>query len=48
MPASVFRIEREIQFEYVDARLTQKSPLPILGVIVDKLRDFGFRNLAFR
>ena len=48
MQASVFRIDREIQFEHVDPRLAQKSPLPILKVIVDKLHDFTFRNLSFQ
>ena len=44
----VARIERNIQFEYVNARLAQESPLPVLGVLKHQTRDFSFRDLAFR
>src|ERR1017187_10334780 len=44
----VARIESKIQFEYVNARLAQESPLPVLGVLKHQKRDFSFRNLAFR
>src|ERR1700674_936765 len=42
------RIERKIQFEYVNTRLAQKSPLPVLRVLKNQARDFSFWNLAFR
>ena len=48
MKSPVARIERNIQFEYVNARLAQESPLPVLGVLFNQARDFRFRNLAFR
>ena len=44
----VARIERNIEFEYVNARLAQESPLPVLGVLKHQTRDFSFRDLAFR
>ncbi len=42
------RIEREIQFEYVNARLTHESPLPVLRVLKNQAFDFSLRNLASR
>jgi hypothetical protein len=42
------RIERNIEFEYVNAWLAQESPLPVLRVLKNQARDFSFRNLAFR
>ena len=41
-------IERNIEFEYVNARLAQESPLPVLGIFKNQACDFRFRNLAFR
>jgi len=46
--APISCIERNIQFEYVNARLTQESPLPVLRVLQNEACDFRFRNLAFR
>jgi hypothetical protein len=40
------RIERKIQFEHVNARLAQESPLPVLRVLPNQACDFSFRNLA--
>src|SRR5208282_5961320 len=44
----VARIERDIQFEHVHARLTQESPLPVLRVLENQVCDFSFGNLALR
>ena len=44
----VARIECDIQFEYVNARLAQESPLPVLRVLKNQACDFSLRNLAFR
>src|ERR1700688_2914356 len=41
-------IERNIEFEYVNARLAQESPLPVLGIFKNQACEFRFRNLAFR
>jgi hypothetical protein len=40
--------ERNIEFEYVHARLAQESPLPVLRVLKNQARDVRFWNLAFR
>ena len=41
-------IECKIQFEDVNARLTQESPLPVLGVFENQALNFVYRNLALR
>src|ERR1700674_4521352 len=41
-------IERNIEFEHVNARLAQESPLPVLRVLKNQARDVRFWNLAFR
>jgi len=46
--SSVPRIERNIQFEYVNARLAEESPLPVLRVLKNQARNVSFRNLACR
>ena len=46
--APVLRIERNIQFEYVNARLAEESPLPVLRVLKNQARNVSFRNLACR
>ena len=38
----VARIESKIQFEYVNSRLAQKSPLPAFRVLENQARDFRF------
>ena len=48
MSFPVARIESKIQFEDVNARLAQESPLPVLGVITYQLCDVSLRNLACR
>src|ERR1700674_756589 len=40
--------ERNIEFEYVHARLAQESPLPVLRVFKNQACDVRFWNLAFR
>ena len=47
-PSPVPRIERNIEFENVNARLAQESPLQVLRVLKNQARDVRFWNLAFR
>src|SRR6266478_4170648 len=45
--ATAARIERDVQFNHVHPRVTEKSPLSALGVLANKACDFLLRNLAF-
>src|SRR5271157_1811852 len=46
--SSVSRIKCNIEFEYVNSRLAQKPPLPVLCIRVNQSSDFRLRNLALR